>query len=213
MVGHKGPRPLRLMVFDRTCRGRGWLPGLTASWQVGATLYRALQRLDASRGVSSWEEALEWLASYQPGAQVSEIQFWGHGQWGCARVAGQALDRSALAESHPLHKRLVAVRKRLLPSESLWWFRTCETFGAAEGQAFARDWTRFLGCRAAGHTYVIGPWQSGLHSLRPGEEPTWSLDEGVVFESSGKRRATARFSGPTAPNTITCFEGAVPEGF
>ena len=214
ILGGVSPAPLRLMVFDKTCHGRGPLPGLTASWKVGARLYRALGRLDASLGVSTWDEALEWLASFRPEATLAEIQFWGHGKWGCAMVDRKALEVSALSPGHPFHARLAAIRERLVPGgEALWWFRTCETFGGPEGHAFARAWTRFFGCRAAGHTYVIGPWQSGLHSLAPGEEPSWSTEEGLVLDASGKRRATALFSGPAAPNTITCFHGAVPDGF
>jgi hypothetical protein len=202
------------MVFDRTCRGYGPLPGLTASWRAGGLLYRALKRLDAYQGVSSWDEALDWLVAHGAGAQVAEIQFWGHGKWGSAFVNRQPLDASALQPGHPFHARLRAIRERLVPGgDALWWFRTCETFGDEEGHAFARAWTRFFGCRAAGHTYVIGPWQSGLHSLRAGEEPSWPLDEGVLLDEQGRRRATARFSLPGAPNTITCFHGEVPEGF
>ena len=53
--------------------------------------------------------------------------------------------------------------------DPLWWFRTCEAFGATRGHDFARRFTDFFGGRAAGHTYIIGLWQSGLHSLRAGE--------------------------------------------
>ena len=102
------------------------------------------------------------------------------------------------------------VRDRLLPDgEALWWFRTCETFGTETGQRFARAWTRFLGCRAAGHTYVIGAWQSGLHSLQPGETPRWSPEEGVQ-PGPTPRSLTSR---PGAPNTITFLHGRIPEGF
>lgn len=202
------------MVFDQTCRGRGPLPGLTTTWRVGAKLYQALERLDAARGVVTWDEALDWLVGYEPARRVAEIQFWGHGKWGCALVDRKPLDVSALEPGHPFHARLRAIRERLVPgSEALWWFRTCETFGDEEGHAFARAWTRFFGCRAAGHTYVIGPWQSGLHSLRPGQEPHWPVEEGRVLDAQGRRRKTARFSLPGAPNTITCFHGEIPEGY
>ncbi|MET0405724.1 MAG: hypothetical protein ABW123_25110, partial [Cystobacter sp.] len=87
-----------------------------------------------------------------------------------------------------------------------------ETFGTARGHAFARAWTRFFGCRAAGHTYVIGPWQSGLHSLGPGEEPTWSVAEGLPPDGGDTAR-TARMSGRREPNTITCLHGEIPPGF
>src|SRR5262249_1806712 len=126
--------------------------------------------LDGGLGVASWGEALDWLAEVEPGARVAEIQFWGHGQWGQACFAGEPIDESALTPGHEHHGRLARVRERMLPgAEGLWWFRCCDTFGTPRGQAFARAWTRFFGCRAAGHTHVIGVWQSGLHSLLPGE--------------------------------------------
>jgi hypothetical protein len=202
------PRPLRLMVFDKTCQG------LTASWWMGARLYGALGRFDAWCGAARWDEALDWLAQVSQGVPIAEIQYWGHGNWGCALMNRVRLDASALEPGHPLSPRLRAVRERLAPGgEALWWFRTCETFGAPEGHQFARAWTRFFGCRAAGHTYVIHPLQSGLHSLRCGEEPRWPQDEGLAYDQEGRRRKTALWSTPSAPNTITCFHGEIPEGF
>jgi hypothetical protein len=202
------PRPLRLMVFDTTCRG------LSASWWTGARLYGALGRLDASHGAARWDDALDWLATVSPGALIQEIQYWGHGNWGCALMNRERLDGSALEPAHRLYPKLRAIRERLAPGgQALWWFRTCETFGAKEGHAFARAWTRFFGCRAAGHTYVIHPLQSGLHSLGPGEEPRWPEDEGLAFDRHGRRRRTALWSTLAAPNTITCFHSEIPDGF
>jgi hypothetical protein len=202
--------PLRLVVYDRTCRGRRALPGLSAAWAAGTRLYGALGRVDAWYGASSWREALDWLADVEPGRAIAEVQFWGHGRWGRALVAQEALDEAALAPHHPLGERLRRVRARLVPGgEALWWFRTCETFGGAEGQRFARAFSRLLGCRAAGHTHVIGVVQSGLHTIAPGEEPGWAVDEGLRPDRSG----AALRSRLAAPNTITCFHGRIPAGF
>ena len=198
-------RPLRLLVYDRTCAA------LTTSWQVGGALYRALGRLDQSRGVSTWDEALEWLATVRPSERVAEIQYWGHGQWGRVLAAGAPLDLGALEPGHPWEPLLARIRARLSGPEALWWFRTCETFGRAEGHAFARGWTSFFGCRAAGHTYVIGPLQSGLHSLRPGGVPDWPLTEGLSRKDPDAQ--VAAWSSWRAPNTITCLHGRVPAGF
>ena len=193
------------MVFDRTCGA------LTASWQVGGALYRALDRLDERKGVNSWLEALEWLAQVRPESPIEEIQFWGHGQWGRANVAGAPLDVGALDPAHPSHPLLEKIRDRLDGPQALWWFRTCSTFGRAEGHRFAREWTSFFGCRVAGHTYVIGPLQSGLHSLRPGEAPGWSVDEGLP---GGNLNAKASaWSSWRAPHTISCLHGKIPPGF
>lgn len=202
------------MVYDRTARGPGPLPGLGATWWTGARLYRALGRLDGWCGAASWPEALGWLAAIRPGRPIAEIQFWGHGKWGCAMIDRRPLDASALDPAHPAHPALSRIRARMVGPEALWWFRTCETFGAHPGHAFARAWTRFFGCRAAGHTYVIHLAQSGLHSLAPGAEPGWSLDEGLPPGTEpGALPAKAMWSTLSAPNTITCFHGRVPDGF
>ena len=205
--------PLRLMIYDRTCRGRAFLPGLSCAWRAGGRLYGLLGRFDAWRGVATWEEGLDWLAGFGAPAPIREIQFWGHGRWGCAKIAGVPLDTRALVVGHPHHPRLRAIRERLVPGEGLWWFRTCETFGRAEGQAFARAWTRFFRCRAAGHTYVIGVLQSGLCSLGPDDEPGWPVDEGLPAGAADAPPATALRSSLRAPHTISCFRGRIPAGF
>jgi hypothetical protein len=203
--------PLRLLIFDRTCRGPRLLPGLSHAWGAGQHLYRGLGRLDAGFGAASWDQALGWLADQGGDAPIAEVQFWGHGNWGNVRLAGEILDRTALAPGHRLQPALARVRARMLPGEQgLWWFRTCETFGTTAGHDFARAWTRYFGCRAAGHTHVIGFWQSGLHALLPGAEPHWSVAEGLRPGAAATLAASSR---PGAPNTITCLHGRVPDGF
>jgi hypothetical protein len=200
---------LRLLVYDRTCGGGpGGAFGLSTAWSTGASLYRGLGRIDAALGVSSWDEGLSWLAGYDGSAPIAEVQYWGHGRWGLAKVAGDALDASALAPRHPLRRRLDAVRERLAP-DALVWFRTCETFGAAPGQDFARRLADHLGARVAGHTFIIGFHQSGLHGLSPGTAPDWSPAEGLA-EGTPAAPLRARWSTPVAPNTITCLAGRVP---
>jgi hypothetical protein len=207
------PDGLRLMVYDRTCRGAGWPRiGLSHAWRAGASLYRGLGRLDHWRGVSGWQEALEWLASVDEARPVAEVQFWGHGKWGLARVGEEPLDRSCLEAGHRLCPLLRALRQRLVPDEALWWFRTCETLGATAGQDFARALSDFLGAAVAGHTFIIGFWQSGLHRLRPGETPGWSPSEGLG-RGSPEAPGEALTSSPFAPNTITCLRGSVPARF
>jgi len=196
---------MRLMIYDRSCRG-GWLsPGLSHAWSAGGVLYRALGRLDASFGARSWAEALDWvLDQAQP---IREIQFWGHGEWGGVWIDEELLTIAALEPSHYLHERLVKVKSRLVPHEALWWFRSCDVFGTQVGHQFARAWTRFFDCRAAGHTRQIMFFQSGLHALRSGEEPSWPQDEGVV-DGLWHGAASSAF----APRTITCLHNKVPEG-
>jgi hypothetical protein len=205
--------PLRLMIYDRTCTGPRLRPGLSHAWWSGGVLYgRLLRRLHAWRGASSWDEALAWVAAFAPDRPIAELQFWGHGKWGRVYIDREPLDAAALQPGHPLHPRLAAIRERLASPEALLWFRTCEAFGAAPGHDWARRVTDFLGCRAAGHTYIIGVWQSGLHSLRPGEVPRWPVDEGLRHGPPEDPRE-ALWSRRREPNTIHCLSGRVPEGY
>ncbi|MGE3456300.1 MAG: hypothetical protein AB7O24_14410, partial [Kofleriaceae bacterium] len=198
--------PLRLMLFDRTCRGDGVLPGLSRAWSVGGALYGALRRLDDWYGAATWSEGLDWLNDRSKTQPIAEVQFWGHGEWGCAYIEEQKLTIDALAPGHELHERLRLLKTRLIPGgKARWWFRTCETFGTAAGHEFARAWTRFFDCTAAGHTHTINILQSGLHTLAPDQEPTWPVDEGVV---PGQPRG--KTSGLFSPSTITCFHNAIP---
>lgn len=198
-------RPLRLMVFDATRRD-----ALTATWRAGGPFYRGMGWLDRHLGVTSWADGLRWLATIDPDRRIGEIQYWGHGRWGCALIGDEALDASATREGHALHPLLLEIRKRMEP-DAAWWFRTCETFGAKPGHDFARAWSRFFGVRAAGFTHVIGPWQSGLHVLAPGAEPDWPLDEGLPAGASvDSPSGTGRMSRPGLPNTVTFLRGTLP---
>jgi len=197
---------LRLMLYDRTCKGRFPMPGLTSAWRVGGALYSSLRRIDDWYGAATWAEGLEWLVERARTQPIAELQFWGHGEWGCAFIEEEKLEISALEPRHWLHRRLVALRSRFIPGgEALRWFRTCETIGTKIGHDFTRAWTRFFDCRVAGHTHAINFLQSGLHVLAPGEEPTWPVTEGI---EPGRPRA--KDSSVFAPNTITCLHGALP---
>jgi hypothetical protein len=196
------------MVFDRTCAGEGWKPGLSTTWRAGSVLYRALGRLDATFGATSWDEALAWIAETLPDRPIAEIQYWGHGKWGQVLVDRDVLDARALAPGHPLHARVEAVRERLAP-DALVWLRTCEAFGARAGHDFAMRLADHLGVRVAGHTFVIHALQSGLHGLAPGTKPDWALGEGLA-EGTPDRPVRAHWSQKDSPRTITCFDGEVP---
>jgi hypothetical protein len=198
--------PLRLLVFDATQASRP--PRLLGmSWSVGARLYRARGLLDATFGARDFEGALDFLN--RGNAAIGEIQFWGHGKWGRALIDRESFDRTSLGVTHRLRPKLEALRERLAPG-ALVWFRTCETLGAHAGQDFARALGDFLGARVAGHTFVIGYWQSGLHALAPGETPGWDPEEGLAA-GTPERPERAHPSGPGQPNTITCWAGRLPE--
>jgi len=207
------PAPLRLMIYDRTCRGRKLLPGLSHAWSSGGWLYRGLRRIDACHGVSSWPEALAWLTDYEPQRSIAEVQYWGHGKWGAAKIGSASFGVDCLLRDHELREPLERIKKRMLPGDhGLMWFRTCETFGAAPGHAFAAAMSESLGCRIAGHTYVIGHIQSGLHSLMPGAEPSWAVDEALTA-GTPTHPEKAAWSSWRAPNTITFLHGRIPAGY
>lgn len=202
---------LKLLVYDGTSQ-RGET-ALRTSWSAGARLYRGLRRVDAFLGASSWAEALAWCVD-RPGADpIGEIQFWGHGKWGEARIAGDCLSTESFHPDHPHAPLLRALRDRLLPDgRSLVWFRTCETFGAVPGHRFAQTLTTSLGARGAGHTFVIGALQSGLHGLAPGQTPGWPPDEGLA-RGAPEFPVSAHDSSARAPNTVHFMTGAVPPSF
>jgi len=191
----------RLVVFDRTQRA------LTGAWWTGVRLYRGLGRIDGSLGAASWGEALDWVLGR--GAPIDELQFWGHGKWGVALFDRDPLDAAALAPGHPLAGRLAELRDRLAPG-ALVWLRCCEVFGADRGLDFAARLADGLGTRVAGHTFVIGFHQSGLHGLVPGARPDWPATEGLAEGTPADPRR-AHGSGPRRPRTITCLRGVVPD--
>lgn len=204
-------RPLRLLVFDCTCVGRGARPGLSDAWRAGKVLYRGLGRIDAAFGASSWSEALGWLVreAERTGRPLGEVQYWGHGRRGRGLVDADLLDVGSLRAGGLHHDRLRALREAFAVDASGFWFRTCETLGGQIGQTFAREWADFFGHRVAGHTHVIGFWQSGLYSLRPGAQPSWATSEGA----RGSEAAVALDSAPTLPHTISCLSGTIPAGW
>lgn len=197
------------MFYDDTCRRSRFGLGLTHSWVAGAHLYSAMGKFDATRGVRTWSDALDWLATVGGDEPIDEIQYWGHGKWGKVFIDGDPLTAQWLSSGHPHAPSLERIRARLSGPEALWWFRTCETFGADVGHDFARRWTDYFGARAAGHTYIIGPWQSGLHAIEPGVAPTWSTFEGLD-EGSPEAPKRAMWSIPGAPNTISCLRADLP---
>jgi hypothetical protein len=201
---------LRFVIYDATQRARK--PRLLGySWQYGTHLYRTLGRVDAAYGASSFADAFEWLERTRSSEPISELQFWGHGKWGRIFIAAESLDRSWLRDGHAHHAGFRALRERLSP-DALLWFRTCETLGADAGKDFASALSDATGARVAGHTYVIGFFQSGLHCLKPGTTPTWSGVEGLAAGSAAEPQR-ALDSTPDAPNTITCLTGAIPDEF
>ncbi len=223
------PAPLRLVVYDKTdvrslesrLRARPYHapdgslrdgPGLAPIWLAGAWMHRVSRAADASRGVESWAEAIAWAVrtADERGRPIGSLQAWGHGGWGYMLLGEGRLDERALAPDHALASLLDDLKRRLAGPDALVWLRCCSAFGQVAGLRFARRLADRLGCRVAGHTYVIGLFQSGTHSLRPGEEPRWDEREGTRY--LGSRPQGAMMSLPGAPRTISCFALDLPAG-
>lgn len=202
---------MRVMVYDPTCVRSLGRPGLSKFWRAGSVLYGSvLRRFDAWSAARSWDEALRWIARTNPSEPIDEIQYWGHGKWGCALIDRDLFDERALLRASPLHDSITEITARMRGHDALFWFRTCETLGANAGHQFAKSLSDALGCRVGGHTFVIGALQSGLHCLRPGAAPHWDPAEGLAEGTpSAPRRAHA--SSWRAPNTIHCLQGAIPD--
>ena len=194
---------MRVLVYDRTQKA------LTAAWSAGSVLYRGLRRIDAAKGVASWDEAFAFLREID--GPIDELQYWGHGKWGAALADQQVLSLASLSRNHAHRESLDALAAKLVPG-ALVWFRCCETLGARAGIAFAEQLSAHLGARVAGHTYVIGFHQSGLHGVAPGARATWDPAEGLA-EGTPESPVRAHPSRPWAPHTITCLQGRVPEAW
>ena len=196
------------MIYDRTCTTHG--VGLSTAWAAGAQLYRGLGRHDASYGATSWADALAWVAALEPSRSIAEIQYWGHGKWGCIYVDGERFDAAALVKHEPV---LTEIKARFLPdAQSLVWLRTCEAFGATAGIDFAQRLADGLGTRVAGHTFIIGVLQSGLRALAPGQRPSWSPTEGIAAGNADAPER-AHDSRLLAPRTVHCLTNAIPKAW
>jgi hypothetical protein len=199
----------KLLVYDGTHRKGEVL--LRSAWRTGSSLYRSLNRVDAALGASSWEQAFTWLIREGERDSLDEVQFWGHGTWGNVYIGNDIFCVRSLSQGNPHYDVLTQLRAVLTPNaQSLVWFRTCETFGTHVGQEFATKLAAFLNARVAGHTHVIGVWQSGLQGLRPGQVPHWSPHEGLA-EGTPERPLRARGSWPTTKRSLHFLNGVMPD--
>lgn len=197
---------MRLMIYDSMENSPvGW------AWKIGAILFWILRRFHKIHGATSWEGALDWALKVSDGKTINELHFWGHGRWGQAFINGKHLGVWAVQrKDSSTHSKLLAFASRLT-KDSLVWFRTCATIGNASGHEFAREFSRFFGCRVAGNTFNIGFWHSGLHSLLPDAEPSWPLKEGV--SNPGTDHEEQASSGRKKPHTILFLRSHLPGGW
>jgi len=181
--------------------------GLSHSWWAGGLLFRKLRRFDHVAGFDNWADALAWVASVGGAKALREVQFWGHGSPGKVWMKNSPMTKRAFEDPN-FFGPLMQIKDRLT-TESLLWFRTCATFCAVRGQEFAVEWANQMNCRVAAHTYNIGLFQSGLHSLGPGETPRWPATEGIS-EGTPDNPQVLRWSMPWCTNTVFALQSHLP---
>ncbi len=198
---------VRLMIYDQTTLEDGLdvkTDALAYSWKFGSKLYKTFRMLDQVKGVSSWNEALNWIYIESLKEPISMIQFWGHGSPGRAYIGNDVLSND---DTWTTELKKIGAN---LTDDCVFWFRTCSTFAGDPGLKFAKELSKKLDCRVAGHTHIITFFHSGLHVLAPNETPHWSANEGVEHLSADGVYEMKK-SAPFIPNTITCLRGSIPK--
>jgi hypothetical protein len=83
---------------------------------------------------------------------------------------------------------LVELRHYICGRDAEIYYRSCSAFQGKIGKKFAKESARFWRSKVIGHTKLIGLTQPGQKVLRPGEEPSWSEEEGTGGTEFKKRR-------------------------
>lgn len=183
---------MRLTIYDKN-PGEGFMQWcLKTSWLLGCVFQKLIGAVDDYHGIESWVEAKEWLKSKGP---IDVLQYWGHGSPGIVWLAG-----------HPITMSQWLSLKPLLTSDSLVWLRVCSAFQGRFGQVFAKQMADGLGCTIGAHTYVIGLFQPGLHTMKPKSMPSWPVDEGT------EPRWRSDFQ-PWLTHSILCLQWWIPKGW
>jgi hypothetical protein len=195
---------MKILVFDANPQ-KGTL--LDESWFVGAWTAKNLRRFDHKIAATNWPDALDKLLDISKDKKISELHYWGHGNWGKIYMGKKAI--TVIALTNPLHvwyNRFRELSTRFTEN-SMVWFRVCLAFGNAGGQLFAEKAAELFGCRVAGSTFIIGPIHGGIHSLHPGQKAFWPVKEGIKIE--GEKEIPKR-SWITSPNWIFFWTSNIP---
>lgn len=179
---------MKIVLFDSSEGGAlGW------SWSVGS-FRPGWTRIGAGSWLNDADSKLD--AAVRPGTRLKELQIWGHGTPGAPEMDGE-----------PMPSLFVDRLSLLVEPSSLVWFRSCSTFFGNSGQAFAERTSNKLGCRIAGHTHVIGIWQSGLYSVEPGLAGDWPTNKYSNCDWTKLK------SGWRERRTINCLRMSFPDSW
>jgi hypothetical protein len=183
---------MKVVIYDASSKA-GWVGN---SWVLGGRLYRALRKVDIVIPILLWEQVGVELQKF-PDYSIKDLQFWSHGHPGGVSINGESVNNNNI---NPVFWGAIS---RKLRGDGRVWFRTCATFSGYAGHDFAKKLADTMDRTVVGHTYIIGPFQSGLHAHEPGREPNWSPQEGLEVRKDGS--AGIKMSGPFQPNTVTCL--------
>lgn len=125
--------PGLVVVIDNTDR-------LSPLWRAGTWVNRTRRDIRAR----SRADALEQLAAESLNDPITQVHWWGHGDDGEPRIAGQGLDLDFLA-----------ALQVVVPTIEAHWWRMCEVHKGAIGRAFALDVVRATGAASVGHTKIV----------------------------------------------------------
>jgi hypothetical protein len=186
---------MRVTIYDKN-PGPGFMQWfLKTSWLVGCLFQKFVGAVDDYYGATSWDDAKDWLMKQKTPLKV--VQYWGHGSPGIVWLSGNQIMTSDWLSLKPL-----------LSSDSLLWFRVCNSFQGAAGQGFSRKLADGLNCTIAGHTRVIGLFQGGLYTRTPRSIPSWDIAEGT-----GKPSFIGEEITPWNKHTIFCLRTSIPKGW
>lgn len=182
---------MRVIIYDAT----QFAGSVGISWAWGAPLFKMFGAADVVIRALTWRQAVAAIPLSKP---VNEIQIWSHGYPGGFMIGDKHITGKDADD--------IAMLTRNLALNALVWWRTCATFHGDAGKAFAERWADGLERRVAAHTHNIGfPFHSGLHTLKPGQKPYWSSDEGRGKDGKAKS------SSMNAPNTILFSASSFPK--
>lgn len=198
---------MKVLIYDETPQPWNLLD---ESWWAGAWFAKTRGRFDHKIGAVSWPDALEKLLKISEGKKIEELHYWGHGSWGKVFMGRKAINIAALTNpEHVWHAQLRELAGRFTERSEVW-FRVCGVFGNAKGQAFATALSELFGCRCIGSSFIIGPIHAGVHSIKPGEEPSWPEKEGVKVVGTVERMEKSFFGDP---NWIMFWTSEIPDSW
>lgn len=192
-----------IVIFDAADRSVA-----SSFWRPGAALWRVLGRATSTHGVRNIEEMLDVLVQAGKQGPISQVEVWCHGYPGGFQIGDQGLGVHGLRKP-AITDALQEIGLRISEANGVFWIRACSSFAGPMGHAFAADLCYTMGCRVAGHTMIIGPFQAGCHTLEPSQAPYWDTRHGYT-EKGGWGSAVSRLD---SDRNVPAWVNRIPQGW